>query len=377
MLTAFALGLGEHVGANVVVETVFSWPGLGRLLVQAVASSDYPLAQGAFFLIAVVLVTMNFVADLLYGVLDPRVSHGSAAEIAATQRRARAARGVASLRALLRDPFTRGRRDDLRRLHLRRDLRRRDRDARPDRDPVPRQRTRRREPPAGRRVPARHHQSRPRHLLAARLRQRAARSSSALTAAVVVVAIGTLVGLLSGYFGGWIDSMLMRLADVALAIPFLPFVIVLAAFLRPSTWNVVLAVALLLWPNTARVIRSQVLTVRERAYVEAARVTGASDVAHPVRACRAEHPAAVLPLRLGRDRLGDPDRGRRQLPRLRRSVANLVGLHAAGRLRQSQALSRGSWHWFLPPGICIVLVVVAGFFISRGAEEVLFPKLRS
>jgi hypothetical protein len=43
----------------------------------------------------------------------------------------------------------------------------------------------------------------------------------------------------------------------------------------------------------------------------------------------------------------------------------------------SQALSRGSWHWFLPPGICIVLVVVAGFFISRGAEAVLFPKLRS
>ena len=49
----------------------------------------------------------------------------------------------------------------------------------------------------------------------------------------------------------------MRLADIALAIPFLPFVIVLAAFLRPSTWNVVLAVALLLWPNTARVIRSR------------------------------------------------------------------------------------------------------------------------
>jgi peptide/nickel transport system permease protein len=97
-----------------------------------------------------------------------------------------------------------------------------------------------------------------------------------LTAAVFVVAIGTLTGLLSGYFGGFVDAAMMRLADIALAIPFLPFVIVLAAFLRPSTWNVVIAVALLLWPNTARVIRSQVLTVRERAYVEAARVTGAS-----------------------------------------------------------------------------------------------------
>lgn len=74
--TAFALGFGNSIGGNVVVETVFSWPGLGKLLVNAVASSDYPVAQGAFFLITVVLVVMNFVADLLYSALDPRVSHG-------------------------------------------------------------------------------------------------------------------------------------------------------------------------------------------------------------------------------------------------------------------------------------------------------------
>ena len=73
--TAFALGIGQSVGGNVVIETVFSWPGLGRLLVDAVASSDYPLAQGAFLLITTVLVTMNFVADLLYSLLDPRIAH--------------------------------------------------------------------------------------------------------------------------------------------------------------------------------------------------------------------------------------------------------------------------------------------------------------
>lgn len=74
--TAFALGIGFSVGGNVVIETVFSWPGIGRLLVNAVASSDYPLAQGAFLIITAVLVTANFLADLLYAVLDPRVSHG-------------------------------------------------------------------------------------------------------------------------------------------------------------------------------------------------------------------------------------------------------------------------------------------------------------
>lgn len=76
VLTAFALAIGPNISANVVVETVFSWPGLGRLLVQAVSSSDYPLAQGAFFLIALVVIAMNLIADLLYGLLDPRVTHG-------------------------------------------------------------------------------------------------------------------------------------------------------------------------------------------------------------------------------------------------------------------------------------------------------------
>ena len=197
-----------------------------------------------------------------------------------------------------------------------------------------------------------------------------------LTAAVFVVAIGTLTGLLSGYFGGLVDAAIMRLADIALAIPFLPFVIVLAAFLRPSTWNVVIAVALLLWPNTARVIRSQVLTVRERAYVEAARVTGASEA----RILFVHVAPNILPLSFlyGSIAIG--------WAILTEAAVSFVGFGDPSRISWgfmlqdafvSQALSRGSWHWFLPPGLCIVLVVVAGFFLSRGAEEVLFPKLRS
>ncbi len=74
--TAFALGVGNSIGGNVVIEAVFSWPGLGRMLVTAVQGSDYPLAQGAFLIIAAMLVLMNLIADLLYGWLDPRVSHG-------------------------------------------------------------------------------------------------------------------------------------------------------------------------------------------------------------------------------------------------------------------------------------------------------------
>ena len=76
VVTAFALGIGFSVGGNVVIETVFSWPGIGRVLVNAVAASDYPLAQGAFLVITGVLVFMNFIADIAYAAIDPRVTHG-------------------------------------------------------------------------------------------------------------------------------------------------------------------------------------------------------------------------------------------------------------------------------------------------------------
>jgi peptide/nickel transport system permease protein len=76
VMTSFAFSIGYQMQGSVVIETVFSWPGLGRMLVRAVSSGDYALAQGAFLLIAVVVLLMNVIADLLYGVLDPRVSHG-------------------------------------------------------------------------------------------------------------------------------------------------------------------------------------------------------------------------------------------------------------------------------------------------------------
>ena len=70
-------GLGASIGGNVVIETVFAWPGIGRVLVQAVQGADYPVAQGAFIMIAFVLVMMNTVADLAYALLDPRISVGA------------------------------------------------------------------------------------------------------------------------------------------------------------------------------------------------------------------------------------------------------------------------------------------------------------
>jgi peptide/nickel transport system permease protein len=196
-----------------------------------------------------------------------------------------------------------------------------------------------------------------------------------VTAAVWVVTIGTVVGLIAGFFGGLTDTLLMRLADIALGVPFLPFVIVLAAFLNPSQWNVVFGIALLLWPQSARVIRAQVMSLRERAFIEAARATGAG-------------PWRILFVHIAPNILS--------LSFLYASIAvgwailteasiSFLGFGPSdsvtwGYMLQdayaSQALGRGQYYWFVPPGLCIIVVVVAGFFISRGYEEILFPKLK-
>ena len=72
-VTVIGLQIGMLLGGNMIIETIFGWPGLGRTLVRAVSANDFPVAQGAFLFIAIIMVLMNFLADFLYGVLDPRV----------------------------------------------------------------------------------------------------------------------------------------------------------------------------------------------------------------------------------------------------------------------------------------------------------------
>ena len=75
VLTAAAIAVGFAVGGSVLIETVFGWPGIGREMIRAVLRRDYPVAQGTFLVLALSVVFMNFVADLLYGVFDPRVTY--------------------------------------------------------------------------------------------------------------------------------------------------------------------------------------------------------------------------------------------------------------------------------------------------------------
>ena len=196
-----------------------------------------------------------------------------------------------------------------------------------------------------------------------------------LSAAVAVASVGTLVGLLAGFWGGWVDTLLMRLVDVLLGMPFLPFVIVVVALLGPSLRNIVASVALLLWPSAARVVRAQVLTLKQRAFIEAARVTGAGEwTILFVHVAPSVLPFAAL---YGAFAVGWAILAQASVSFLGFGGSEIVSW---GTMLQdayaSQGLDRGQYAWFVPPGVCIVLVVLAGFLVSRGYEEVLFPKLR-
>jgi peptide/nickel transport system permease protein len=195
-----------------------------------------------------------------------------------------------------------------------------------------------------------------------------------LTAALAVVAIGTLLGLVAGYWGGWVNRLITWFADVVLGLPFLPTMLVLAALTHPGTGVVVFSVAALLWPNTARVIRAQVMSLRERAWVEGARVTGCSTA----RIMFVHVLPQVLPLAAlyGSVAIG--------WAILAEASASFLGFGDPGTVSwgvmlqeayADQALSRGAWNWFAPPGIAIMAMVLAGFLISRGSEKLLFPQL--
>jgi len=96
------------------------------------------------------------------------------------------------------------------------------------------------------------------------------------TAVIVAGLIGTTLGILSGYLGGWVDQVIMRVTDTWLALPALTFAIFLAAVVGPSMWNIVIILAAVFWTRYARVIRGEVLSLRERDFVRLAIVAGCS-----------------------------------------------------------------------------------------------------
>jgi peptide/nickel transport system permease protein len=194
-------------------------------------------------------------------------------------------------------------------------------------------------------------------------------------ATLISILIGSVIGIVAGYFGGWVESVLMRLTDWGLVIPFLPLAIVLASILGPSLGVIILVIGATSWPSTSRLVRAQVLSVKTRPYVERARALGAGrwhmTTRHilpnvgPIIFANTVLLVAIAILSettlsfLG---LGDP-----------LSISWGTILEAAFNAGASTA---GNWWWLVPPGLAIVLVVLAFTMCGYALDEILNPRLR-
>lgn len=197
-----------------------------------------------------------------------------------------------------------------------------------------------------------------------------------LMATLISMVIGTVIGLVSGYFRAWVGRITFRLTEWFLVIPFLPLAIVLASVLGRGLFNIVIVIGVTSWPGTALLIRSQTLSIKERAYIERARAIGAGrwhqmskhvlPNVMPMVFANTTLTVAIAILSettlsfLG---LGDPTRT---------SWGTMLdGAYHAG------AITTGCWWYVVPPGVCVVLVVLAFTLIGQALEEILNPRLRA
>lgn len=190
-----------------------------------------------------------------------------------------------------------------------------------------------------------------------------------VAAAAVATLLGTTVGLVAGWARGWVDAVAMRAVDVVLSLPFLPLMIVVGVFLGPGLRTEVLVIAAVMWAGPARELRSQVLSVRERDHVQAARSMGASHAR-----VLAQHIApTVVPIVVPQFVLA----AKRAI--LFEAALSFLGLGAASTpswgtmLSTAQARSAfltDAWLWWVvPPGIGIAVAVLAFAFLGHGFEE--------
>lgn len=195
-----------------------------------------------------------------------------------------------------------------------------------------------------------------------------------LAATVLTILIGSIVGIISGFVGGRLDGALMRLTEWFLVIPFLPLAIVLASVLGRSVWNIIFVIGITSWPSTARLVRAQVLTVKQRLFVDRSRSLGASGghiVLHHVL-------PNVSGLILANATLAVP------ISILTETTLSFLGLGDPSSASWGKTLEeafvngaivRNAWWYFLPAGLGILAVVLAFTMIGRTLEEIANPRL--
>lgn len=196
-----------------------------------------------------------------------------------------------------------------------------------------------------------------------------------VSAAFMSIFLGTIIGMISGYMGRSIDTILMRLAEVIMVMPTLLVILLLAGvFGRLSIWSIVLVISLFRWPGVSRVIRAQTLSLKQRPFIEAARVAGASHL----RIIFSHIMPNVLPL---------------SFLYMTFRVTSAITIEAALAFLGFGDPTTVSWgmmlqwvwktghmfkapYWLFPPGICISLITLSFYMVGRAMDEVLDPRLR-
>lgn len=195
-------------------------------------------------------------------------------------------------------------------------------------------------------------------------------------ASLTAIGVGTLVGIAAGYYGGRIDSLVMRLVDLMLVVPFLPLMILLAAYLGASFWNLIMVIGLLSWARPARVVRSQVLSLKTRGYVQAARGIGAGTW----HVLKLHILPGVLPLTVAQFVLAASSSILIEASLSFLGLGDPVAKSWGSVLYYAQvrgAFMTGAWKWWvLPPGMMITLAVLGFAFSGYALEEIFNPRLR-
>lgn len=194
------------------------------------------------------------------------------------------------------------------------------------------------------------------------------------SAAVVVGLISTLLGLLSGYYGRYVDDAIMRVTDFALSIPTLPIAIVAVAILGPSLRNIIIVIGLLFWRNGARIVRSVVLTEKQKVYVQAARAAGASHTyIMLVHILPNVIPVAFLWMTMS---IAFAVLAEASLSFLGLGDPNTVSWGQMLNIAFSTGSIRTAWWWVLPPSLCLVALISSIYVVGRAYEEKTNPRLR-
>ncbi len=197
-----------------------------------------------------------------------------------------------------------------------------------------------------------------------------------LAAAAITAVIGTAIGVTGGYLGGRTDGVLNAMSNWFLVIPWIPLAIALSSILGPTLLNVIIVIGITSWATSARLIRAQTLSVKQSLYVERSRALGAG---HWQIVLRHVLPN-LAPVILATTVLAIA------LAILSETTLAILGLGDVNSVSwgtviyeafTNGAISTGAWWWLLPPGLCIVLVVLAFTMCGYAVEEILNPRLRA